>query len=366
MLNVKEIGAKGNGKDDDTDVIQNAINKCNTVYLPAGEYVISNQLVLKANTTLIGDGANTKIICAPDSNNWVKQKDELQQKSQAMITNEFNNINYTPNITIKNLQLWGYKENSELKYKIDGIRLISTYHAIVENVKVAWVGLSGISIYGVEKESSTPEEPYVFHNTNYIKDCLIHENGEYGVVSDNKGHDFHIIGGDIGSNNNANIYLSSPNSSVSNVRAIWGSQNSAGIVIANLNTQVTNCNIDGNATYSIWVRENTKNAYIMGNKLYAASTDSGNGYGYASILVDDNVFNTAIIANQIMGRVISKEDKEKNIENYLAYCIYNNGEGTQILSNYTRVNDENNKSHIYSSKNYILSSSKNIEISKLS
>ncbi len=362
MLNVKQFGAKGNGIEDDTKAIQDAIDFGefdNTVYLPAGEYIISNQLVLKANTTLIGDGTNTKIKCAPNSDNWAKKDDTLQNGSQAMITNKFDNKNYTPNITIKNLQLWGYKEDNEPRYKIDGIRLISTYHAIVENVKVAWVGLSGISIYGAKKENS---EQYVFHNTNYIKDCLIHENGKYGVVSDNNGHDLHIIGGDIGKNIQANIYLGSPSSSVSNVRAIWGSKESSGVIIANLNTQVTNCNIDGNDKHSIWVF-GTDNAYIMGNKLYAASENKKeNKYGYASICVSEGSKNTAIIANQIMGRVISEQDKQDGIKNSLSYCIYNEGTETQILSNYMRVNDEDTKPHIYSNKDYILSSYNEIGI----
>lgn len=343
MLNVKDFRAKGNGEHDDTKAIQAAIDHCgggNTVYLPAGRYIISETLVLNEDTTLIGDGANTKIMCASQNTTFNK----------AMITNKFNRSNYTANITIKNLQLWGYMENNELKYKIDGIRLISTYHAIVENVKVAWVGNDGISVYG----STGINDTIVYHNTNYIKDCLIHENGEYGVFSDNKGHDFHIIGGDIGANKNANIYLCSPSSSVSNVRAIWGSIKSAGVIIANLNTQVTNCNIDGNATYSIWIRD-TDNAYIMGNKLYAASTTAGeSGDGYASIYVSEKSNNTAIISNQIMGTLYGI--------NHLSYCIYNEGTKTQILSNYMRVDNENIKAPIHSSKNYILSSYNEITI----
>lgn len=335
MLNVEDYGILGNGKKDYTIDIQRLIDKNgggNTIYFPSGEYIVSKTLVLNANTTLVGDGSNTKIMCV--SNGGVF--------NDAMITNKFDSKEYILNITIRNLQIWGYKENDKLKYKIDGIRLISTYNAVIDNVKVAWFGNDGISVYGLMRRDGT----IVYHNTNYIKDCFVHENGKCGIFGDNQGHDLHIIGGDIGANNNANIYLKCPSSSISNVRAIWGSKESAGVIIRNINTQVTNCNIDGNATHSIWVWD-TDNTYIMGNKLYAASEKVGDsGYGYASIYVSSKSNNTAIISNQIMGTLYEP--------NYLSYCIYNDGIGTQILSNSMQGNN-GKKEAIYSSKEYILS-----------
>lgn len=346
MLNVKDYGILGNGEKDYTIDIQRLIDKNgggNTIYFPAGKYIVSKTLVLNANTTLIGDGSNTKIMCASNADAF----------NDAMITNRFDNKDYTPNITIRNLQIWGYKENNKLKYKIDGIRLISTYHAVIENVKVAWFGNDGISVYGSTRIDGT----IVYHNTNYIKDCFVHENGECGIFGNNQGHDFHIIGGDIGANNSANIHLKCSSSSISNVRAIWGSKTSAGVIIGNINTQVTNCNIDGNATHSIWVFD-TDNAYIMGNKLYAASEKSGGSeYGYSSIYVSSKSNNTSIISNQIMGTLYEP--------NYLSYCIYNDGIGTQILSNSMKGNN-GKKEDIYSSKEYILSISKEEKATQLS
>jgi parallel beta-helix repeat protein len=63
-LSVKDFGALGNGVADDTTAIQNALNAGigRSVYFPAGTYRISTTLLVKTNTTLVGDGINKSII----------------------------------------------------------------------------------------------------------------------------------------------------------------------------------------------------------------------------------------------------------------------------------------------------------------
>lgn len=53
-VNIKELGAKGDGETDDTKVFAEAIEKHQNIYVPQGWYIISNSLVLKPNTNLIG------------------------------------------------------------------------------------------------------------------------------------------------------------------------------------------------------------------------------------------------------------------------------------------------------------------------
>jgi polygalacturonase len=53
-VNLKNLGAKGDGKTDDTSVIKKAIEQYETIYLPQGWYVISDTIKLKGNTNLIG------------------------------------------------------------------------------------------------------------------------------------------------------------------------------------------------------------------------------------------------------------------------------------------------------------------------
>lgn len=53
-VNVKDLGAMGDGQTDDTRVLQDAIDKYPTIYLPQGWYRVSRTLRLRPNTALIG------------------------------------------------------------------------------------------------------------------------------------------------------------------------------------------------------------------------------------------------------------------------------------------------------------------------
>ena len=53
-INIAELGAKGDGLTDCTAVFEKAIAKYNTIYIPMGNYIISNTLTLRDETTLIG------------------------------------------------------------------------------------------------------------------------------------------------------------------------------------------------------------------------------------------------------------------------------------------------------------------------
>jgi hypothetical protein len=53
-INLKTLGAKGDGVTDDTKAIQDAIDVYQTIYVPEGSYRINETLKLKPNTVLIG------------------------------------------------------------------------------------------------------------------------------------------------------------------------------------------------------------------------------------------------------------------------------------------------------------------------
>jgi hypothetical protein len=64
-VNLRDLGASGDGVADDTDVLQKAIDSHRTIYLPEGQYRISNTLTLKPDTVLIGlHPSLTRIILA--------------------------------------------------------------------------------------------------------------------------------------------------------------------------------------------------------------------------------------------------------------------------------------------------------------
>jgi len=53
-INLKSLGAKGDGETDDTKAIQEAVDKYQTIYVPQGWYRVSETIKLKPNTVLIG------------------------------------------------------------------------------------------------------------------------------------------------------------------------------------------------------------------------------------------------------------------------------------------------------------------------
>lgn len=53
-VNLRELGAKGDGITDDTKIILEAVDKYSTIYVPQGVYRISETIKLKNNTVLIG------------------------------------------------------------------------------------------------------------------------------------------------------------------------------------------------------------------------------------------------------------------------------------------------------------------------
>lgn len=63
FANVKDFGAKGDGKTDDTRAIQSAINKCldKSVFFPSGTYLISSSIAVPLYTSLVGEGNKSKI-----------------------------------------------------------------------------------------------------------------------------------------------------------------------------------------------------------------------------------------------------------------------------------------------------------------
>src|SRR6185503_524876 len=63
-INVKSFGATGDGTTDDTTALSNALQAANTaggatVLIPRGVYIVSADLSIPANTTVMGEGKNT-------------------------------------------------------------------------------------------------------------------------------------------------------------------------------------------------------------------------------------------------------------------------------------------------------------------
>lgn len=303
-ISVKDFGAIGDGKADDTLAFQKAIDSVDdsvtaTVFVPVGSYIIS-QIVLKEGITLQGTGMNSKLF-------------QSDTQVEAMITNRVRQDKHEIDIHIQDLLLWGNKNTVG-----DGIKLKGTYFSSIENCKITNFSGNGVSFYRGGQD----------YNTNHVKNCIIFDNEKNGVFTDGSGADFHIQGGDIGNNKLDNIKLFSPSSSITGIKAIWGSKEGNGVTIAAANIQIVNNNIEGNAKAGIEVLDD--NCFIEGNKLYADSKIKPYLYSAIEINQYGNKFpnNTSILSNQILGNLY---------ESSIGNGIKNSGTNTNIYSNTINV-----------------------------
>lgn len=66
--NAKELGLKGDGISDDTLALKKAIESYKTIYFPQGEYIFTDTIALKENTTLVGmNPISTQLILKENS-----------------------------------------------------------------------------------------------------------------------------------------------------------------------------------------------------------------------------------------------------------------------------------------------------------
>jgi sugar lactone lactonase YvrE len=66
-VNIRDLGAKGDGQTDDTAAIQNAIAKHRAIYFPSGFYIVRDTLKLQPDTVLIGLHPGATQIILPDN-----------------------------------------------------------------------------------------------------------------------------------------------------------------------------------------------------------------------------------------------------------------------------------------------------------
>jgi sugar lactone lactonase YvrE len=66
-VNLRSLGVKGDGVTDDTAAIQKAIADHRTIYIPSGRYIVTDTILLKPDTVLIGLSPTTTQFDLPDS-----------------------------------------------------------------------------------------------------------------------------------------------------------------------------------------------------------------------------------------------------------------------------------------------------------
>jgi hypothetical protein len=126
-VNVRTMGAVGNGVHDDTTAIQAAINALpaagGVVYLPAGTYKITNVLTVRSNLTVVGDHMTaTQIVQA----NAAKQA--------------FYGADITGGLTIRDMRLTGPSNGvtpgTSDAVLLEKVGIVATQNIVIENVYI--------------------------------------------------------------------------------------------------------------------------------------------------------------------------------------------------------------------------------------
>lgn len=154
-VNVKQLGAKGDGATDDTPAIQHAINAYNHVEIPPGEYIFTT-LTLKSNLKLIGMGGTLKL------------KDDVctdTTKSYQIIWSDSSN----ENVTLDGLIINGNADNNS-SYSVADVITISGTHCSIRNCTILNAPDSGIMFS--HAINSTCEGNYI----KGFRDCGIYVN----------------------------------------------------------------------------------------------------------------------------------------------------------------------------------------------
>ena len=104
-FNVKDYGAKGNGKTDDTEYFMKALSEIKqkfssqkkqaVLYIPSGNYVVSKSIILDKYTSLEGEFVNTTVLRIKSSNTPLVILEKNFNESEI-----YNSYNYVRNLTL--------------------------------------------------------------------------------------------------------------------------------------------------------------------------------------------------------------------------------------------------------------------------
>ena len=167
-VNVNKLGIFGDGTTDYTDKINSAIQTYSALYFPEGEYVISNEIVLKSNLILKGNNAVFKPTMSEESNiqTFVARNCDnieidgisVEGGNAGFVFNYYSQYsenkpveNYNKNIHIRNchinvnyfaimfLNINGFSvknvviNNDVNKLNTDGIHMVACVNGVIEN-----------------------------------------------------------------------------------------------------------------------------------------------------------------------------------------------------------------------------------------
>ena len=279
FVSVKDFGAVGDGITNDTAAFQAALNRGGAIYIPAGTYMVSGNLVGNTNTTLFGDG-------------WISIVKLINNSNPTAIFT-FGSESALCSCQLIDFEIDGNKANNPTAG--DGVVIVRGYKANSFHLRVRSCKGNGMTHIASTLRA--------FENYQYSPS--FYDNDGYGIEM--KGAfltDTHVIGGDIGFNGLGGVVLAS-SCSVTNA-TIWGASlpNSIGVTTA-FSSQVIGNKIEGHGRHGIYVPSSV--FYIHGNKIYANSFTAANSGLYDGINIAVGAGAGAINGNFIYSSISGAE-----------------------------------------------------------
>jgi hypothetical protein len=138
FINVKWLGAVGDGVTDDTSAIQTALNAGGAVFIPSGTYIVSDLSISVDGTTLMGVGYDS-----------VLKRDPNAVGSIRVIRVNKGGAKYLSDITIKDIRVDGSKATAgEYTLENEGIDADNTERLTIQNCWIHDCGQDAIDVDG--------------------------------------------------------------------------------------------------------------------------------------------------------------------------------------------------------------------------
>jgi hypothetical protein len=219
-VDVRALGAKGDGKADDTDAFEKAIRDAGpgTVYIPPGTYNVSRTLVLDTEgTALRGAGVSASIIRVTEPVTGIRA-----QRTRAVIEN----LQLTagvdtgqpaiqlglPERAVSNWHLHDLyiQRGGDKRFDV-GIRTIGALTGLMERVSV-----DVTASYGAHLSANEESGP----NAITMLNTRFANNGKAGILIENAQSGVHILGGAVEGKTPVGIWIrNSPNTVIENVHS---------------------------------------------------------------------------------------------------------------------------------------------------
>ncbi len=284
QANIRQFGAYGDGTHDDTLCVKTAVETCNSIYVPIGQYVITDTIFIPSDVDIIGEKSNTFFDGYEDGATILYQNVNLANPCFSFLGKDRNGLNHKDIYVITGAELDNGDYDQTVASSLQNINIVSEDS---HNVGIVFSGCPTSKIIGVSIRgfiagiiasatwNSVIEKSFIY--TNYciiannncnnvsVNDCYIHlaskdytvdnTNSLYTLVTSNNLYNKNKTSGILGYfvynfniNNcvieHGNIGINLGAQSFVNINNVWLEDNNTGV------TSYTG-NVNGNRLYLV-------------------------------------------------------------------------------------------------------------------